>query len=125
MPKELEQLKKTIEEKKPSKEGETPLRATAPVESSQKAFESVDLDQVERIVDKMKKKYSEEGLSFEEVGGNLSELRGIIAEGKQSGVQIQRVEELQEFKNPTVQALGGFYLALRKPLTPIVALWDS
>src|SRR3989344_4728540 len=106
MPKELEQLKKTIEEKKPSKEGETPLRATAPVESSQKAFESVDLEQVEKIVDKMKKKYSEEGLSFEEVGGKLSELRGIIAEEKHSAIQIQKVEELQEFKSPSIKTLG-------------------
>ncbi|MBI5872446.1 type II secretion system F family protein, partial [archaeon] len=46
-------------------------------------------------------------------------------EGKQVGVQIQRVEELQEFKNPTVKALGGFYLALRKPLAPIVSFFKT
>jgi flagellar protein FlaJ len=64
-------------------------------------------------------------LSFEEVGGKLSELRGIIAEGKQAGVQIQKVEELQEFKNSTVQALGAFYIALRKPFSPIVAFFKT
>ena len=122
MPSKLEELKKGIQEKKEAKEGQAfrPAQAAEP-----KAIETVDLEQVEKIVEKMKKKYSAEGLSFEEVGGSLSELRGIITEGKQVGVQIQKVEELREYKNSTVRALGSFYLALRKPLTPVVAFFKA
>lgn len=113
MPKELEQLKKGIEEEK------------QPEKAAEKPVESVDLEQVEKIVEKMKRKYSDEGLSFEEVGGKLSELRGIIAEGKHSSVQIQRVEELREFKNPAVKSLGSFYLTFRKLFTPVIAFFKA
>src|SRR3989344_1903567 len=67
----------------------------------------------------MKKKYREEGVEMEQVGGKLGELRGIIAEGEQAKVNIQRVEDLNEFQNPMVKQLGKIYLLFRLPLEPI------
>lgn len=106
MPENLERLKKTIEEK------------NAAVKES-KPVESVDLQQVERIVEKMQKKYSNEGLVVEESKGRLGELRGMIAESKAQAIQIQKVEELAEFKNPTVKALGKFFISLKTVLSPV------
>ncbi|MCR4369037.1 MAG: type II secretion system F family protein [archaeon] len=104
----LDDLKKKVEEKKKEKK-------LAP----EKQEESVDFDQVEKIVERMKKKYRHEGVELEEVGGKLGELRGIIAGGEQSKVNVQKVEDLQEFKSPTVQKLGKFYLLFRLPLEPM------
>jgi flagellar protein FlaJ len=103
----LEKLRKIIEEKKEKKK------------IAEKPFEAVDMEQVERIVERMKKKYSEEGIEFEEVGGRLKELRGIIAEGKQAELEVQTVEELKGFRNPLVRDLGKFYLKLKAITKPI------
>lgn len=108
----LKKIKKALEEKKKSKL----------FESTKEKFETVDLEKVEKIVNKMKKKYASEGISFEEVGGSLSELRGIIAEGKTAKVQIQKVEELKEFKSAWIRNLGKLYMGLRVPFYPLVRL---
>ncbi|HZX19479.1 MAG TPA: type II secretion system F family protein [archaeon] len=102
----LDDLRKKVEEKTKEKKKE-------------KEPETVDIDQVEKIVERMKKKYREEGVEMEQVGGKLGELRGIIAEGEQAKVNIQRVEDLNEFQNPMVKQLGKIYLLFRLPLEPI------
>ncbi len=55
---------------------------------------------------------ADEGIEFEEVGGTLGELRGIIAEGAGARVEIQTIEELREVESKLVSALAGFYLRL-------------
>ncbi|MFH1391370.1 MAG: type II secretion system F family protein [Candidatus Diapherotrites archaeon] len=103
----LDNLKKTIEEKNKKKK------------DSDKKPETVDYNQVEKIVGRMKKKYREQGVEFEQVGGKLGELRGIIAEGEQAKINIQKVEDLQEFQSPAIKQLGSFYLLFRLPFQPI------
>ncbi len=109
MSKKIDKLRKIIEEKKEKKD-------------QKKA--SADMDEVERIVEKMKRRYSEEGMEMEEVGGRLKELRGIIAEGKQTELEVQTVEDLKVFSSPLVRQLGKFYLTLKavtKPLEKIIS----
>jgi len=107
---ELEKLRKVIEEKKEKrekKEGKKPI------------FESVDTKQVEEIVQSMKKKYAEEGVKKEQVGGKLGELRRIIAEGKHADVEVQPVESLRDVKNPSVRTLSRVYLSFEGILKPL------
>ncbi len=105
---ELDNLRKKVEEReKKAKEAE------------KKPQETVNIDQVEQIVDRMKKKYRDEGVEFEQVGGKLGELRGIIAEGEQAKINVQRVEDLEEFQSPLIKRLGRIYLSLRLVLDPV------
>ena len=99
----LDFLKKLDDEKKRKKKLET----------------SVDMNQVEEIVKKMKDKYRAEGVEFEEVGGKLRELRGIIAEGETAGIEVQRVEDLEEFKSPLIKKLGSIYIRFHSITQPI------
>jgi len=110
----LDFLKKRIGEKKDSKDDKS---------SASISPETVDDKQVDRIVDTMKKKYKDQGVEMEEVGGKLKELRGIIAEGK-SDTSMQSVDDLSDFKAPSVQKLGNFYLRfkiLTQPITRLVS----
>ncbi len=84
--------------------------------------EAVDMDRVEQIVKTMKKKYKEQGIEFEEVGGRLRELRGIIAEGRTGEIEIQKVEALPDMKNPIVKTVGNVYIKMRKIFEPITKL---
>jgi len=83
---------------------------------------SVDMDKVEEIVKKMKKKYREEGVELEQVGGKLGELRGIVAEGEAADIEVQPVEDLQEFKSPLIRSLGSMYLSFRSVTEPVSKL---
>ena len=107
MTKNTEDLRKIIEEKK-SKKGQ------------KKA--AVDMEEVEKIVERMKRRYSEEGMEMEEVGGRLKELRGIIAEGKQKELEVQTAEDLKVFNSPMIRSLGKFYLSLKAITKPIEAI---
>jgi flagellar protein FlaJ len=79
----------------------------------------IDMEKVEKIVKRMKEKYREEGVEFEEVGGTLRELRGLIAEGMAAKIEIQTIEELREVKNRTVKFLAELYIKLGAILKPI------
>ncbi len=79
----------------------------------------VDMDKVEKIVKRMRDKYRAEGVEFEEVGGSLRELRGLIAEGMSAKIEIQTVEELREVKSKLIKGLAGIYLGLGSILKPI------
>ncbi len=100
----LNELRKKIEEKEKDEKKQTP---------DQKPVETVDMDQVEKIVNRMKSKYREQGVEFEQVGGKLGELRGIIAEGEQAKINVQTVEDLKEFQSPMIKQLGNFYLLFK------------
>ena len=84
--------------------------------------ESVDMDKVEQIVKKMKSKYKDEGRPSEAASGKLEELRGIIAEGRGARIEVQRIEELQDLKNPLIQKLGTVFLRFQGFFRPIVSL---
>lgn len=79
----------------------------------------IDMNQVEKIVKRMRDKYRGEGVEFEEVGGNLKELRGLVAEGIGGKVEIQTIEELREVRSRLVKFLAGIYLKLGSILKPI------
>ncbi len=102
----VDKLRKIIEEKKGKEERKA----------------SADLDEVEKIVDRMKRKYSDAGMEMEEVGGRLKELRGIIAEGKQAELEVQTAEDLKVFASPMIRMLGKFYLSLKAITKPIEKL---
>ena len=102
----------------PQEEQKKPLQQAQ--EDSGKA--AADLDKVESIVSRMKKRYESEGVESGEVSGRLSELRGIIAEGKQKSLDVQRVENLTEFRNPVVRGLGKIFLAFKSIFNPLSKL---
>lgn len=79
---------------------------------SAKESERVDMDKVERIVEKMRKKYSAQGVSYGEDTSRMSELRGIIAGGAGPGLEVQRIEDLKESESRLVSRMGSLYLRL-------------
>ncbi|MCX6799055.1 MAG: type II secretion system F family protein [Candidatus Diapherotrites archaeon] len=72
----------------------------------------IDMEKVDKIVKRMREKYRAEGVEFEEVGGTLRELRGMIAEGSTAKIEIQTIEELREVKSKMIKALAGVYIRL-------------
>jgi len=78
-----------------------------------------DQQEVEKIVETMKKKYREEGMQFDEVSGSLKELRGIIAEDTYSKVDIENKEDLETFDSKLAKQIGNFYLQMRSILKPL------
>ncbi|MFH1256133.1 MAG: type II secretion system F family protein [Candidatus Diapherotrites archaeon] len=108
----IQDLRKKIEEKKAAESEGLKTAKDQPAES-------IDLDQVEKIVARMKKKYSQEGMEFEEVGGKLKELRGIITSGEYQKVEVQGPEELIAFRSPAIKSLGQVYITLQSILKPV------
>lgn len=84
-----------------------------------KTKNEIDPQIVDKIVEKMKKKFEAEGTDYKKPEGGLGELRGLIMDGPDHPLKIQNVEELVEFKSPFISALGRFYLRLRNPLRPL------
>ncbi|MCX6801361.1 MAG: type II secretion system F family protein [Candidatus Diapherotrites archaeon] len=80
---------------------------------------AIDKDEVERIVEGMKKKYRDDGMHFEEVSDNLKELRGIIAEESYSKIDIESESDVENFDSKTMQFFGNFYLKTKNFLKPI------
>ncbi|MBN2127220.1 MAG: type II secretion system F family protein [Candidatus Diapherotrites archaeon] len=99
----LEEIRKGIEEKKQGK----------------KEIDSLDMDEVERIVKKMKKKYAKQGMEEGETSDKLSELRGIIAEQERAKIELQTVDELKEYKNPAISFLAKFYSIFKIFMNPV------
>ena len=79
---------------------------------------SIDEDQVNKIVDTMKKKYRDEGIEFEEVDSTLKELRGIIADGSYSKIDLDSEEDLDQFGSDLARQVGSVYLKLKGILEP-------
>lgn len=109
---EVDKLKETILEKEKKPRFKKPA-AAEPAETE------IDMEKVEKIVKRMREKYREEGVEFEEVGGTLRELRGIIAEGMGAKIEIQTIEELREAKSKMIKFLAGVYVKLEGILKPI------
>ena len=81
-----------------------------------------DMDEVEKIVETMKRKYREEGMEFEEVSGSLRELRGIIAGDTYSKADIDSRDDLEAFDSQIAQKIGSFYLASKEWIKPLFEL---
>ncbi|MCX6803668.1 MAG: type II secretion system F family protein [Candidatus Diapherotrites archaeon] len=80
---------------------------------------TIDREEVDKIIETMKRKYREEGMEFEEVSGGLKELRGIIAEDTYTKQDIQTREDLESFDSKTTQNLGNIYLQMKSILHPL------
>ena len=85
----------------------------------------IDEDEVQQIVDTMKKKYHEEGQAFEETSENLKELRGIISEGTYSKIDISSVEDLSEFDSGYTRFFGKVYLETKGILNPLQRVFKN
>ncbi len=110
----LTDLRKKIEEKKGKDKG---FRKLDEKELNEAV---IDIDAVENIVKKMKDKYKEQGIEFEEPQGKLAALRGVITDTSGPQVNTQMVEELTEFKSPLVSSLGKLFLRFELVLKPIL-----
>ena len=80
---------------------------------------SVDEEEVNQIVDTMKKKYRKEGIVFDEVNSTLSELRGIITEDSYAKVDIETEEDLESFGSEMSKSFGRFYIKFSGVLRPM------
>ncbi|HLC36145.1 MAG TPA: type II secretion system F family protein [archaeon] len=110
----LEALRKKVEEK------EKLEKARAPLSGEGEEKRAIDLEKVESIVSRMRKKYAEKGLEVEEkAGGRLGELRGLVAEEKREKITIQGPEELKEFKSPAIKQIGRIYESFGAFLKPL------
>ena len=107
---ELDKLKKQIEEQKGKKSHEAAKE------------EKLDSRQVDKIVERMKKKYTDQGVESGPVGGKLGELRGIITESQKFKIDVESVEDLQEFRSPIIKRLGKLYVWLKPVLDVIIEL---
>ena len=112
MPEDVAALKKKIAaDEKPA--------AGKAAASTEEAASEIDMEKVDKIVKRMREKYRAEGVEFAEAKGVLGELRGLIAEDKGAGVEIQTIEELREVKSKIIQALAKIYLTLGAVLKPM------
>lgn len=98
-------IKSRIEEKKPTDRNVSSANSMPekPVDLSDK--------QIDLIVERMKHKYKQEGLEFNEVEGQLGELKDIISGTGQKGVEVG-VDALREGKNAFIRILGHLYFSL-------------
>ena len=87
-------------------------------------LETVDMKKVEKIEEKMRKKYSEQGVKAYGAG-EYEQLRGLIIEGKVSPLEIQKIEDLKEHDSKTVSFLGKLYLSLGAITKPIFGLFSK
>jgi flagellar protein FlaJ len=79
---------------------------------STKDAEKEDMEKVEKIVEKMRKKYSAQGVTYGEDTGKMSELRGIISGGGEKSLEVQKIEDLKDSDSKMVSSLGSLYLKL-------------
>ncbi|VVC00853.1 Type II secretion system (T2SS), protein F [uncultured archaeon] len=108
----LDELKGQIEVQK--KKGQK----DAQQEQQEKPRENIDIEQVDRIVEKMQKKYRDDGMDSAEVSGKLVELRGIVAEGHTAQLNIEKAEDLKDFKSPAVKTIGAIYISMKSIFGP-------
>jgi pilus assembly protein TadC len=79
---------------------------------------SVDEEEVNKIVEIMKRKYQEDGMIFGEVNSTLKELRGIITDDTYAKIDIESEEDLEGFGSDLSRTFGKIYLKLKRVLVP-------
>jgi len=80
---------------------------------------SVDENEVNKIVETMKKKYREEGIVIDEVNTSLKEMRGIITEETYAKIDIETQEDVEEFGSSITRQIGTIYLKTKNIVKPI------
>ncbi len=80
---------------------------------------SVNEDEVNHIVETMKKKYRKDGIVFDEVDSTLNELKGIITDDSYSRIDIETEEDLEPFGSEVSKSFGRFYIKFKKLLSPL------
>ncbi|MEM4222273.1 MAG: type II secretion system F family protein [archaeon] len=96
----IEDLKKILEKKPAKKEEKEEI----------KSEEAVDYEVLSKIVERLKSKYVEEGITTEEYG-RAAALKEVLEYGPRATKIVgPTVRELQVHENPTIRALGSFYL---------------
>lgn len=80
----------------------------------------VDEQEVNRIVETMKKKYQDDGIEFEEVSSSLKELRGIIASDTYSKIDLQTQDDIETFDWAIAKQVGSFYLNFKDVIKPVL-----
>jgi flagellar protein FlaJ len=86
---------------------------------------SIDEEEVQKIVEAMKKKYREEGQEFEETNETLRELRGIISEGTYSKIDISSAEDIENFDSAYTQFFGKLFLNLKGIISPLQNMFKN
>jgi flagellar protein FlaJ len=92
---------------------------------ARKTSTQIDEEEVQKIVEAMKKKYREEGREFDETTESLKELRGIISEGSYSKLDISSTDDIAEFESGYSQFFGKVYLGTRGILDPLQNLFKN
>lgn len=100
-------LRERIEEKKSNRK-----QTDSVVEEKMTEMSDKDIDS---IVTRMKNKYRSQGLEFNEVEGQLGELKDIISGNQQKGVDLQSLDALRDGKNAFVRILGHLYFSMHGP----------
>lgn len=111
----LNDLKKQISGSKEKKKKRFFLKKSAQPSTG------ADLEKVDEIVSKMKKKYKEQGISFEKSSGKLGELRSLVDDGK-TKIEIQAVSDLKDVSDQNLRTLGNYYLKFEKFFSPVYNL---
>lgn len=80
----------------------------------------VDESEVNKIVEKMKDKYRDEGIEFDdEINSSLKELRGIITNDSYSRIDIETSEDVEGFDSDIARQVGSFYLRFKNVFVPV------
>jgi flagellar protein FlaJ len=108
MPDDLKGIRTRIEEKKGNAD-----RGSIP--TSREAVADLSDKEIESIVERMKTRYRSQGMEFNEVEGQLGELKDIISGSQQKGIDVHDMDALREGKNSFVRVLGHLYLSLHGP----------
>ena len=87
------------------------------VKAKRKRPEAVDMEKVEKIVEKMRKKYAAEGVEI--TPGEYAELATLISQGKVGRLEVQKVEDLKESDSAIISFFGKTYMSLRGVLEPL------
>ncbi len=75
--------------------------------------QTIDMDKVESIVNRIKDKYEKEGLLEKVESSQLNELRSIIAEGKRDKVEVLTPGDLKNDFNSNVRSIGRIYSSMK------------
>ncbi len=104
---EFSNIKKRIEERKG-------VQKDAPEEVA-----DFDERQINQIVQRMKGKYESQGMQFNDVSGQLAELKDIISGNDKKQFEFGGAEQLSEKSSPFVRSMGRLYRYMRGPLDAV------
>jgi archaeal flagellar protein FlaJ len=85
----------------------------------------VDEQEVNKIVETMKKKYKSDGIYVEEVNSSLKELRGLVSEGEFKKVDIENKDDVDAIQDPTAKKTASFYLSLKSIFEPVKKFFSN